>query len=50
MLKAWQPIDLPVYDFTHHSRTAETIQVNPQRVIIVEGILIFAEPRLRELI
>jgi uridine kinase len=49
MLKSWRPIDLPVYDFTHHSRTAETIQVNPQRVIIVEGILIFVEPRLREL-
>lgn len=49
MLKSWRPIDLPVYDFTHHSRTAETIQVNPQRVIIVEGILIFVEPRLRDL-
>lgn len=49
MLKSWRPINLPVYDFTHHSRTAETIQVNPQRVIIVEGILIFVEPRLREL-
>jgi uridine kinase len=49
MLKSWRPIDLPVYDFTHHSRTADTIQVNPQRVIIVEGILIFVEPRLREL-
>jgi len=48
-LKSWRPIDLPVYDFTHHSRTAETIRVNPQRVIIVEGILIFVEPRLREL-
>ena len=49
MLKSWRPIDLPVYDFTRHSRTADTIQVNPQRVIIVEGILIFVEPRLREL-
>jgi uridine kinase len=48
-LKSWRPIDLPVYDFTHHSRTKETIRVNPQRVIIVEGILIFVEPRLREL-
>ncbi len=48
-LKSWRPIDLPVYDFTRHSRTEETIRVNPQRVIIVEGILIFVEPRLREL-
>jgi uridine kinase len=48
-LKSWRPIDLPVYDFTHHSRTEETIRVNPQRVVIVEGILIFVETRLREL-
>lgn len=48
-LKSWRPVELPVYDFTHHSRTEETIRVNPQRVIIVEGILIFAEPRLRDL-
>jgi len=48
-LKAWHLIDLPIYDFTIHTRTDKTIRVNPQRVIIVEGILIFAEPRLREL-
>ena len=48
-LKSWRPVELPVYDFTHHSRTEKTIRVNPQRVIIVEGILIFAEPRLRDL-
>jgi uridine kinase len=48
-LKSWQPIDLPVYDFTRHSRTGETIRIKPQRVVIVEGILIFVEPRLREL-
>jgi len=48
-LKAWQSVEVPVYDFTTHSRTAETIHVEPRRVILVEGILIFAEPRLREL-
>ncbi|NTV38094.1 MAG: uridine kinase [Anaerolineales bacterium] len=48
-LKSWRPVELPVYDFTRHSRTDKTIRVNPQRVIIVEGILIFAEPRLRVL-
>ncbi|MCX8024739.1 MAG: uridine kinase [Thermanaerothrix sp.] len=48
-LKQWQPIDLPVYDFTTHTRTSRTIRVEPKRVIIVEGILIFAEPALREL-
>jgi len=49
MLKSWRPVDLPVYDFTHHRRTDKTIRVDPKRVIIVEGILILAEPRLREL-
>ncbi len=48
-LKSWRPIDLPVYDFTRHARTEEIIRILPQRVVIVEGILIFVEPRLREL-
>jgi uridine kinase len=48
-LKRWQSIELPVYDFTTHSRTNETIHVEPKRVILVEGILIFAEPQLRTL-
>lgn len=48
-LKAWRAIDLPIYDFTHHRRTEQTIRVEPQRVILVEGILIFAEAMLREL-
>jgi uridine kinase len=43
------PVDLPVYDFKIHSRTSLTIRINPQPVIIVEGILIFAEPELRGL-
>lgn len=48
-LKAWQPIELPVYDFKTHTRTNRTIYIEPQPVIIVEGILIFADPELREL-
>lgn len=48
-LRAWQPIELPVYDFKTHSRTKETIHITPQPVIIVEGILIFAERELCEL-
>ena len=47
-LKRGETIYLPVYDFTTDSRTEETIPVGPQPVIIVEGILIFAEPELRE--
>ena len=48
-LKAGQPIELPVYDFTTDSRTERTVHVEPQPIILVEGILIFAEPRLRPL-
>jgi len=48
-LKNWEMVQLPVYDFTHHSRTTETIPVKPQRVILVEGILIYTEKKLRDL-
>ena len=44
-----QSVELPIYDFSTHSRTGKTIRVDPQRVIIVEGILIFAVPELRKL-
>jgi uridine kinase len=44
-----QPIDLPIYDFKTHTRTLQTTLVQPQPVIIVEGILIFAEQELRPL-
>jgi uridine kinase len=48
-LKQGQPIELPVYDFKNHTRTSQTIHIEPQPVILVEGILIFAEPELRSL-
>jgi uridine kinase len=48
-LKAGQPIDLPVYDFTINMRTDRTLRVEPQPVILVEGILIFADRQLRGL-
>ncbi len=48
-LKAGKAVDIPIYDFSNHSRTDRTIHVESQRVIIVEGILIFAEPELRKL-
>ncbi len=48
-LKAKQPVHLPVYDFKHHTRTSEKRVVQPQPVILVDGILIFAEPELRAL-
>ncbi len=48
-LKRWEGIDLPVYDFTSHTRTTRSQRVEAQRVILVEGILIFGERQLREL-
>ena len=48
-LKRSQAIEVPIYDFSTHSRTERTFKVNPRGVIIVEGILIFADATLREL-
>ncbi len=42
-------IDCPVYDFSIHNRSDETVRVVPRKVIIVEGILIFADEELRKL-
>ena len=42
-------IECPVYDFTVHNRTDETVRLVPKRVIIVEGILIFENEELRNL-
>lgn len=46
-LKKWETIDLPVYDFKTHTRTSRSLSVEPQSVIIVEGILVFVEQALR---
>ena len=48
-LRHGQAIDCPVYDFTQHNRSNETIRIEPRKVIIVEGILIFENQPLREL-
>lgn len=47
-LKRGEAVDIPVYDFTAHVRKGETRRVEPRKVILVEGILIFAEKTLRE--
>lgn len=49
-LKAGHPVEVPIYDFVRHRRTARTRRVAPQPVILLEGILIFVEPGLRELL
>lgn len=48
-LCAGQTIQCPVYDYTIHNRSQETVTVRPTKVVIVEGILIFHDPALREL-
>ena len=48
-LKRGETIRCPVYDFSIHNRTDETVEVRPTKVVIVEGILIFQDPELRDL-
>ncbi len=48
-LKDGRPVLVPIYDFSTHSRTERTYTVQPRGVILVEGILIFAEPALRNI-
>lgn len=48
-LRDGKPVEVPIYDFATHSRTSRTFTVAPRRVILVEGILIFAEAALREI-
>ena len=49
LLRQGQAIDCPVYDFTVHNRSQDTVRIVPKSVIIVEGILIFENQPLREL-
>lgn len=48
-LKQWEAVAVPVYDYTTYRRTGDTRIVEPQPIILVEGILVFAEPELRKL-
>ena len=48
-LKAGEIIYRPVYDYTQHTRAKEVVEVHPKKVIILEGILILEDPRLRDL-
>lgn len=47
-LRQEQSIKVPVYDFEAYTRSNKTIDVKPQPIIIVEGILVLSNPRLRE--
>ena len=50
MLKNGQPVDCPVYDYSLHNRSDKTIRIEPKKIILVEGILLLADPRIRELL
>lgn len=49
-LKQGQSIEMPIYDYKTHTRTSETESIPPKPVIILEGILIFAEPTVLDLL
>ena len=49
-LRAGTAVEVPLYDFARHAREDGTTTVLPRRAIIVEGILIFADPDLRKLL
>ncbi|MDB2008588.1 uridine kinase [[Clostridium] symbiosum] len=50
MLKAGQSIDCPVYDYSQHIRSKETVRIEPRKVILIEGILVLQDPELRGLL
>lgn len=49
-LKEWKSVDIPQYDFVHHSRMDETIHVEPAPLIIVEGLMVLYDQRIRDLL
>ena len=48
-LKEGKAIECPVYDYTMHTRSNQVMKVEPKRVILLEGILVLADERLRDL-
>lgn len=49
-LKNGESVLCPVYDYSQHNRSDETVRIEPRKIIIIEGILVLADPRLRELL
>jgi uridine kinase len=43
-----EPIDKPVYDFVEHVRAPRTVRIEPADVVVIDGILLFVDPRVRE--
>lgn len=49
-LKRGEAVEMPTYDFVHHRRTQESVKVEPKKVVIFEGIMIFTNKAVRDLI
>ncbi len=49
-LKKGHSIAMPQYDFVHHRRSSETVRVEPKKLIIFEGIMIYTDKRIRDLL
>ncbi len=49
-LMAGEAVEMPVYDYARHLRSAETIRLEPQPIVVVEGILVLAIPQIRDLL
>lgn len=49
-LRQGQAIEMPTYDFARHDRTSRTIFVKPKKFIVVEGILLLSQPKIRNLL
>lgn len=49
-LKAGESIECPIYDYNQHNRSAEVVKIDPKPVILVEGILLLADERIRDLL
>ncbi|GAP73846.1 MULTISPECIES: uridine kinase [Pseudoalteromonas] len=47
-LRAGESVDVPIYDYSEHTRSAETRRVLPAKILIVEGILLLSDPALRD--
>ncbi|VDK14843.1 Uridine kinase {ECO:0000255/HAMAP-Rule:MF_00551} [Oenococcus sicerae] len=49
-LKQNKAVDLPIYDYEHYTRSDKSLPMQPARVIIVEGVLLFVDERIRQLL
>lgn len=49
-LRNGESIECPVYDYTVHNRSDKTVRIDPRKIILIKGILLLADPRLRSLL